>query len=73
MACSYSVGSALALAKEYHLTTPDIVVAGSGSSGTMAYFVSEQYKSIRNIWENLLSTKNFVDLKRFWKIMDIDY
>lgn len=28
---------------------------------------------MRNIWGNLLPTKKFVDYRRFWKIIDIDY
>ena len=39
----------------------------------MAYFVAGQFKSIKNIWENLLSTKEFINPLRFWKVIDIDY
>jgi len=73
MTSSYSVGSVLALVEKYNLTNPDIVIGASGSAGTLAYYVSGQYDSIKNIWENLLSTKDFIDPKRLGRIMDIDY
>lgn len=73
MACSYGAGVASALVKEYGLTDPDIVIAGSGSAGTMSYFVARQYKLVTNIWSELLSTKKFINPLRFWRIMDIDY
>lgn len=73
MTCSYSVGTILALLEKYKLTTPEIAIAGSGGAGTLAYYVSGQYDSIRNIWANLLSTKKFLNLARFWKVIDIDY
>jgi predicted patatin/cPLA2 family phospholipase len=73
MTCSYSVGTLLALIEKYNITSPDIAIAASGSAGTMAYFVAGQYKSIRNIWGNLLSTKRFLNPLRLWKIIDIDY
>lgn len=73
MKCSYSVGSALALIDKYKLTNPEIAIGTSGGAGTMAYFVSGQRDSIRNIWGNLLTTKNFLNPRRFWKIMDVDY
>lgn len=71
--CAYSVGAILALVEKYNLTQPDFVIGASGSTGTLAYFTAGQYESIKNIWENLLCTKNFISLARFWRIMDIDY
>ena len=73
MWASYAVWCVLALVKEYNLTKPDIVVAGSGSSGTMSYYVAKQYKEIKHIWEDLLSTKKFLNTRRLHKIIDIDY
>ena len=73
MTCSYGAGSILALAEKYNLEKPDIVIAGSGNAGTLAYFVAQQYDSIFNIWSNLLATKKFIDLGRILKIIDIDY
>lgn len=71
--CAYSVGVVLALVEKYNLTKPDFVIGASGSTGTLAYFTAGQYESIKNIWENLLCTKKFISLSRFWRIMDIDY
>lgn len=73
MTSSYSVGSILGLVDKFNLINPDIVIAGSGSAGTASYYVSGQYDSIRNIWENLLSTKKFINFFRINKIIDIDY
>lgn len=73
MTCSYSVGVLLALVDKYKLTSPDIVIGGSGGTGTLSYYIAQQYNSIKNIWSNLLSTKKFINLFRFWKIIDIDY
>jgi predicted patatin/cPLA2 family phospholipase len=73
MTCSYGAGSLLALAEKYKLKNPDIVIAGSGNAGTLAYFVAEQYDSIYNIWTNLLATRKFINPLRLLKIVDIDY
>ncbi len=73
MRCAYSVGVILALVEKYHLKKPDFVIGASGSTGTLSYFVSGQYKSIKNIWENLLSTEKFISAYRLEKVMDIDY
>lgn len=70
---SYNVGVILALAKEYNVTEPSILICGSGSAGTGSYYLAKQYDSIYNIWTNLVSSKKFVNLKRFWKLIDIDY
>ena len=73
MKCSYSVGAMLALVDKFGLTDPDIIIGGSGSAGTIAYYVARQYDSIRNIWANLLPAKKFLNRLRFGKIIDIDY
>jgi len=73
MTCSFSVGVINALVREFGVTNPDIVIAASGSSGTMAYYIAGQFGSITNIWTNLLPSKKFINHFRFWKIIDIDY
>lgn len=73
VSCSYSVGVLLALAEKYKLKKPDILIAASGSAGTASYYAASQYSSMLNIWSNLLSTKNFINKLRFWKIIDINY
>lgn len=73
MLCSYSAGALCAIAEVFELKNPDILVGSSGSSGSLAYFVAGQYGSIKNIWTNLLATKKLISIKRFLKIMDLNY
>ncbi len=73
MSCAYSVGTILGLIEHYKLTNPDMVIGSSGSTGTLAYYVSGQHDSIRNIWSNLLSTKELVSYRRLNRVIDIDY
>ncbi|NOR85564.1 hypothetical protein GQ473_05600 [archaeon] len=73
MKSSYGAGVILALAEKYKITEPFLLICGSGSAGVGSYYISKQYKSIRNIGTNLVSSKNFLNRKRFWKIIDIDY
>lgn len=73
MSCAYFAGAVLALIEKVNLTDPYIVIGSSGSTGTLAYYVSRQYKSIRNIWQNLLSTNKFISFFRLREIMNIDY
>ncbi len=73
MSCAYFTGAILALVEKLNLTDPYIVIGSSGSTGTLAYYVARQYKSIKNIWQNLLSSKKFVSFWRLDEIMDIDY
>lgn len=73
MLCSYSAGALCAIAEVFNLNNPDILVGSSGSSGSLAYFVTGQYSSIKNIWTNLLATKKFISMTRVLKIMDLNY
>lgn len=73
MRSAYAVGVMLALAEEYDVWEPGILIAGSGSAGTAAYYLAGQYASIRNIWTELLASKRFINPWRFWKVLDIDY
>lgn len=73
LSCAYAVGVVLALVEKYNFTQPYMIVSGSGSTSTFAYYVAGQYRSIKNIWENLLSTDKFVSFKRPNRILDIDY
>lgn len=70
---SYSAGVLCALAEIYNLRDPDILVGSSGSTGSLAYYVAGQYDFLKIIWTNLLVNPKFLSLKRFYKIMDIDY
>lgn len=73
MACSYGAGVTTALIEKFNIINPDIVITRSGSAGTGSYFVSKQYDSIKNIWQNLLSNKNFINPLRIIQPMNIDY
>jgi len=73
ISCAYSVGAILALVEKFDLVNPYLVIGSSGCTSTFAYYVAGQYKSIRNIWENLLPSKKFISHLRLNKIMDIDY
>lgn len=69
----YGAGVISSLVKKHKLTNPDILICGSGSSGTGSYFMSKQYPLIKDIWLNLGLSKNFIQAKRFWKIIDIKF
>jgi len=73
---SYGVGVVKALIEEFHITSVDIAIATSGSAGTLAYYVAQQFDSIINIWTNLLSTWRFLSLRNILlgnPILNIDY
>jgi len=73
MCCSYSAGAIVALAQRLNFTKPDMIVAASGSVGTMFYYIAGQYQSIEGIWTKALANnKDFVSFSRR-QIMDIDY
>lgn len=73
MRCGYTGGVLVALAKKLNLTSPEIIIAGSGSAGFSLYYLTQQYESIKKIAVKLLSTPKFISYMRFGKIMDIDY
>lgn len=73
MRCSYTGGVLVALARELNLTSPDIIIAGSGSAGFSLYYLTQQYEAIKKIAIELLATPKFISFLRLNKIMDIDY
>jgi predicted patatin/cPLA2 family phospholipase len=73
MAACYVAGVTYALARNFNSFKPDIIIGGSGSTGTLSYYVAGQTESIKNIWLNLLCNKRFINPFRFWRVMDIDY
>lgn len=73
MTCSYSAGYLRALAEEYGLTNPDILISGSGSAGSAAYFVAGQYKEMTDVWVDYISSKKLLNRWRFWRVINIDY
>lgn len=73
---SYGVGVVKALIERFHITSVDMAVATSGSAGTLAYYVAQQFDSIINIWTNLLSTWKFLSLRNVLygnPVLNIDY
>jgi len=73
MRCAYSGGALVALAKELHITTPNIAIGISGGAGSLAYYLSEQYADIKRIWTELLATNLFISFRFKKPILDIDY
>jgi len=73
MRCSYSAGALVALAHEYGFTEPYLVIGNSGSAGSLAYYLTGQYDSIRNIWTRLLTSRLFIWVLRFWNICNVDW
>ena len=67
ISCAYSVGAILALVEKFDLVNPYLVIGSSGCTSTFAYYVAGQYKSIRNIWENLLPSRLREDCLRSWR------
>ncbi|UCD56588.1 MAG: patatin family protein [Candidatus Hydrogenedentota bacterium] len=73
---SYGVGVVRALIEKFHITSVDIAVATSGSAGTLAYYVAQQFDSLVNIWTNLLTTWRFLSLRNLLlgnSVLNIDY
>ncbi|MGM5484155.1 MAG: patatin-like phospholipase family protein [Nanobdellota archaeon] len=68
----YGAGALLAL-KEKYKVKPDILICGSGSAGNGAYYLSGQYNSILEVWKRFVPSKKFINFKRFWKIVDVNY
>jgi len=73
MHCSYAAGVLLALVKKFNLKKPDILIAASGSAGSAAYYVAEQHELIKKTWLVHLQTKKFINKKRVWKLIDVNY
>jgi predicted acylesterase/phospholipase RssA len=73
MRSAHGAGFLYALGTEVRADLPDMVVGSSGNAGNVLYFAAGQYDSIRRIWLELLSTRKFISLWRFWRMMDVDY
>ncbi len=68
----YTAGNLYALSK-LDIKKPDILIGCSGSAPTSICYLSGQDEIIKKVWLESLSTKRFVNLLRFWKIVDIDF
>lgn len=73
MRSAFGAGAMCALAKEYGIKEPELLICSSGSAGTGAYYLAQQYDSIKRIWCELLASKRFLNMKRIWRVMNIDY
>ena len=73
MSCGYAAGAMVALAREYGFKEPDFLIAGSGSTGTFAYYAAKQYDIIKRVWTEALASRKFINRLRLWKIIDVDY
>lgn len=60
MKCAYSAGALVALAKALGHTNPDIFVAASGSTGSMFYYLAQQYDDIERCWTRYLPSSQFI-------------
>lgn len=69
--CAYTAGVMHAFANQKIFF--DYIVAGSGSAGTWAYYTAWQYKCMYDIRKYAIVDKKFIDIKRFWKPIDVDY
>jgi len=72
MKCAYSAGALVALAKELGIEKPDIFVAASGSTGSMFYYLTNQYDDIEKIWTTYLPSPQFIRYAPF-PAMKINY
>jgi len=72
MRCAYSAGALYALAKELHITEPDIFVSVSGSVGTMFYYLTGQTDAGQRIWTERLPSPDFI---KYFPLptIDVDY
>ena len=73
MRCAYSAGVLYALATKYKYTSPDVMIAASGSAGSAACYLAGGYEEMKTIWTELLSTPKFISYLRLWRIIDVNY
>ena len=72
MRCAYGAGALLAIAEQYKVAEPDILIAASGSAGNSAYYLSEQWESAANIWIQGVTSPKFISFRRR-QVLDVDY
>lgn len=69
----HGAGFLYALRNELHLQEPDMMIGSSGDAGNVLYYCADQCEEMKRVWIELLTTTKFISLKRFWRIMDVDY
>lgn len=73
MRSAHGAGFLYALATEFGITRPDILIGSSGNAGNVFYYCAGQWEQGKHIWTELLSTRKFIFLARLWRIMNVDY
>ncbi len=73
MRCAYNSGALLALERHFKFTTPDIMVAASGSVPAMLYYMSGQYRNIEKLWTQIITDNKKVLSMRQLPMLNIDY
>lgn len=73
MRCAYNSGALLALQRHFKFTSPDMVIAASGSVPAMLYYISEQYRNIEKLWTNILGDNHKALSPTHLPILNIDY
>ncbi|HEY4521376.1 MAG TPA: patatin-like phospholipase family protein [Candidatus Paceibacterota bacterium] len=73
MRSAHGAGFLFALRNELKLKEPDMMIGSSGDAGNVLYYCADQFEEMKRVWIDLLTTTKFISLKRFWRIMDVDY
>lgn len=73
MKCAYTSGALLALQRHYKFTSPDIMIAASGSVPAMFYYIGEQYRDIEKLWTSILTDNHKAVSLTHLPIIDLDY
>lgn len=66
-------GFLYALATELGITSPHVMIGSSGDAGNVLYYCAGQYDSARRVFLDLLCSRKFISLIRFWRILNVDY
>src|SRR3989344_4174706 len=73
MRSAHGAGFLFALRNELKLKEPDMMIGSSGDAGNVLYYCADQFEEMKRVWIDLLTTTKFISMKRFWRIMDVDY
>lgn len=73
MHCAYSAGVLCSLAENYNIKEPNILIGSSGSTGSLLYYIAQQYKELKNLWTDKVSSKKLINFKRLHPLVDINY
>ncbi|MFA5936852.1 MAG: patatin-like phospholipase family protein [Candidatus Paceibacterota bacterium] len=60
-------------ANKFNLTKPNIIITASGGAGGSFYYLADQGDEIPKVWLDILPTKKFANVWRFWKFADINF